>query len=124
LFGEVGFDVGLQYLTFLSQIPCLSFPVGWVGRLHHLSGDGDLNLNTSLDVDDDLLDDLGGGVKVDQALVDPVIAVSSAKVPLMSNESQAKPSQCSSSRKRIPKRLHCTTRSLLSLMPCITHLIS
>jgi hypothetical protein len=61
-----------------SNPACLSFPVGWVGRLHHLSGDGDLNLNTSLDVDDDLLDDLGGGVKVDQALVDPVIAVSSA----------------------------------------------
>lgn len=29
----------------------------------HLSGDGDLDLDTSLDVDDDLLDDLGGGVK-------------------------------------------------------------
>jgi hypothetical protein len=29
----------------------------------HLSGNGDLNLNTGLDVDDDLLDNLGGGVK-------------------------------------------------------------
>ena len=29
----------------------------------HLSGNGDLNLNTGLDVDDDLLDDLSGGVK-------------------------------------------------------------
>jgi hypothetical protein len=27
----------------------------------HLSSNGDLNLNTSLDVDDDLLDGLGGG---------------------------------------------------------------
>ena len=36
----------------------------------HLSGDGDLDLDTSLDVDDDLLDDLGWGVQVDQALVD------------------------------------------------------
>lgn len=29
----------------------------------HLSGDGDLDLDTGLDVDDDLLDDLGGGVE-------------------------------------------------------------
>lgn len=29
----------------------------------HLSGNGDLNLNTGLDVDNDLLDDLSGGVK-------------------------------------------------------------
>jgi len=36
----------------------------------HLSGNGDLNLNTGLDVDDDLLDDLGRGVKVDKTLVD------------------------------------------------------
>jgi hypothetical protein len=35
-----------------------------------LCGNGDLNLNTSLDVDDDLLDNLGGGVEVDEALVD------------------------------------------------------
>lgn len=35
-----------------------------------LSSDGDLNLNTSLDVDDDLLDDLDGGVQVDETLVD------------------------------------------------------
>lgn len=34
-----------------------------------LSSDGDLNLNAGLDVDDDLLDDLGGGVQVDEALV-------------------------------------------------------
>ena len=27
----------------------------------HLSSNGDLNLNTGLDVDDDLLDGLGGG---------------------------------------------------------------
>jgi hypothetical protein len=31
-----------------------------------LCGDGDLNLNTGLDVDDDLLDNLGGGVEVDE----------------------------------------------------------
>ena len=37
-----------------------------------LGSDGDLNLDTSLDVDDDLLDDLGGGVQVDQTLVDSV----------------------------------------------------
>lgn len=29
----------------------------------YLSSNGDLNLNTGLDVDDDLLDDLGGGVE-------------------------------------------------------------
>jgi hypothetical protein len=29
----------------------------------HLSGNGDLNLNTGLDVDDDLLDNLGGSVQ-------------------------------------------------------------
>lgn len=39
----------------------------------HLSGNGDLNLNTGLDVDDDLLDDLGRSVKVDQTLVDSVV---------------------------------------------------
>ena len=32
-----------------------------------LCGDGNLNLNTGLDVDDDLLDNLGGGVEVDEA---------------------------------------------------------
>lgn len=30
---------------------------------HHLSGDGDLDLDTGLDVDNDLLDDLGRGVE-------------------------------------------------------------
>jgi hypothetical protein len=35
-----------------------------------LSGNRDLNLDTSLDVDNDLLDDFGWGVKVDEALVD------------------------------------------------------
>lgn len=35
-----------------------------------LGSDGDLDLNASLDVDDDLLDDLGGGSQVDEALVD------------------------------------------------------
>jgi hypothetical protein len=32
-----------------------------------LCGDGDLDLNTGLDVDDDLLDDLGGRVEIDEA---------------------------------------------------------
>lgn len=35
-----------------------------------LSSNGDLDLNTSLDVDDDLLDDLGRGVQVNETLVD------------------------------------------------------
>ena len=87
-----------------SNPACLSFPVGWVGRLHHLSSDGDLNLNTSLDVDDDLLDDLGGGVKVDQALVDPVIAVLSAK---RSSDVKRKPAKLMQfSRERIPNEPH------------------
>ena len=30
-------------------------------------GNGDLDLNTGLDVDNDLLDDLGGGVQVDES---------------------------------------------------------
>jgi hypothetical protein len=90
----------------------LSFPIGWIGRNHHLSGNGNLNLNTSLDVDDDLLDDLGGGVKVDQALVDPVIAILSAKSPLISNESQAK--QMQFCRKRISQELHFPALCFLS----------
>lgn len=35
----------------------------------HLSSNGDLNLDTGLDVDDDLLDDLSGGVKAIDVLV-------------------------------------------------------
>ena len=35
--------------------------------VERLCGDSDLDLNTSLDVDDDLLDDLGRSVKVDEA---------------------------------------------------------
>jgi hypothetical protein len=35
-----------------------------------LCRNSDLNLNTGLDVDDDLLDNLGRGVQVDKALVD------------------------------------------------------
>lgn len=34
----------------------------------HLSSNGDLDLNTSLDVDDDLLDDLSGGVKAESSV--------------------------------------------------------
>ena len=33
----------------------------YLSSVVHLSSNGDLNLNTSLDVDDDLLDGLGGG---------------------------------------------------------------
>jgi hypothetical protein len=36
----------------------------------HLSSDGNLNLDTGLDVDDDLLDDLGWRIQINQALVD------------------------------------------------------
>jgi len=36
----------------------------------HLSSDGDLDLDTGLDVDDDLLDDLSWCVKINEALVD------------------------------------------------------
>lgn len=36
----------------------------------HLCGNSDLNLNTGLNVDDDLLDGLGGGKEVDKTLVD------------------------------------------------------
>jgi len=39
-------------------------------RNNRLCGNGDLNLNTGLDVDDDLLDDLSGGVEVNESLVD------------------------------------------------------
>ena len=35
----------------------------------HLSSNGDLNLDTGLDVDDDLLDDLSRGVKTIDVLV-------------------------------------------------------
>jgi hypothetical protein len=36
----------------------------------HLSSDGDFDLNTGLDVDDDLLDNLSRGVEIDETLVD------------------------------------------------------
>lgn len=39
-------------------------------RIVHLSSNGNLNLNTGLDVDDDLLDGLGGG---EQAVIGSVI---------------------------------------------------
>lgn len=38
----------------------------------HLGGNGNLNLNTSLDVDDDLLDDLGGGEEARKKHQQPV----------------------------------------------------
>jgi hypothetical protein len=39
-------------------------------KYSRLTSNSNLNLNTSLNVDDDLLDDLGGRVKVDKTLVD------------------------------------------------------
>lgn len=39
-------------------------------RGHRLSSNGNLNLDTSVNVDNDLLDNLGGGVEVDETLVD------------------------------------------------------
>lgn len=123
LFKMLGnFGLILQYLTCFSQILRLSFPNGW--KFHHLSGDGDLNLNTSLDVDDDLLDDLSGGVEVDQALVDSIVEISSAKVPIFSLSNEAKTR--SSSMKSPGNDSSRTTQ----LAPCffpsssITHLIS
>lgn len=54
-----------DHVSFLSlPTPKISF------SCLRLSSDGNLNLDTSLNVDDDLLDDLGGGVQVDEALVD------------------------------------------------------
>lgn len=41
--------------------------------LRALSSNGDFDLDTSLDVDDDLLDDLSWGVQVDQTLVDSTV---------------------------------------------------
>ncbi len=42
--------------------------------LHPLCSDGDLDLDTRLDVDDDLLDDLGWRIEIDQALVNPAMS--------------------------------------------------
>lgn len=38
-------------------------------RPHHLSSNGDLDLDTGIDVDNDLLDNLGGGSKAATKLV-------------------------------------------------------
>lgn len=43
---------------------------GHLDRQPHLSSNSDLDLDTSLNVDDDLLDDLGGRVQINEALVD------------------------------------------------------
>jgi hypothetical protein len=109
----------LQYLTYSSQNPALVFPhwLGW--KVQHLSGNGDLNLNTSLDVDDDLLDDLSGGVKVDQALVDSTIAILSAKSS--SNPKQKHSQAMQFSRKRISQEPQFPA---ISFKCIITHLIS
>ena len=40
-----------------------NYSVSYLSTSLHLSSNGDLNLDTSLDVDDDLLDDLSWGVK-------------------------------------------------------------
>lgn len=58
-------------LEALLVVPCLVMKPGTRApsqTIHssqrlHLSSNGDLNLNTGLDVDDDLLDNLGRGVK-------------------------------------------------------------
>lgn len=42
----------------------------------NLCGNGHLHLNTGLDVDDDLLDDLSGCVQVDETLVDSAVCIS------------------------------------------------
>lgn len=41
----------------------IAFPLDSVSTTVHLSSNRDLDLNTGLDVDDDLLDDLGRGVE-------------------------------------------------------------
>lgn len=53
-------------------------PLGASAVTNRLGSNGNLNLNTSLDVDDDLLDDLSGGVQVNQTLVDPAMQPLSA----------------------------------------------
>lgn len=42
----------------------------------NLCGNGHLHLDTGLDVDDDLLDDLSGCVQVDETLVDSAVCIS------------------------------------------------
>lgn len=51
----------------------VSFPVTLCTKTNPLSSNGDLNLDTGVDVDNDLLDDLSGGVKavVRQLVQDP-----------------------------------------------------
>jgi len=56
----------INYQLTITRISFTSFLL----LLSCLSSNGNLNLDTSLDVDDDLLDNLGGGRQVDQALVD------------------------------------------------------
>ena len=46
-----------QYIVYLSRLHVPS------GRIARLSGNGDLDLDTGIDVDDDLLDDLSRGVE-------------------------------------------------------------
>jgi hypothetical protein len=65
-------DVGSIPMDYVSPLLRLfPSPLSCPSGQHHLCGNSDLNLDASLNVDDDLLDDLGGGVQVDQALVDP-----------------------------------------------------
>ena len=45
-------------------------PGSLLEKTYRLTSNSNLNLNTSLDVDNDLLDNLGGGVEVDETLVD------------------------------------------------------
>ena len=50
--------------------------------IDHLCSNGDLDLNTSLNIDDDLLDDLSRRIQVDQTLVDPVLALAQISSPI------------------------------------------
>lgn len=68
----VGFGSGntKPLLAFAAVASCPPLPFFGQSNQPNLSSNGDLNLDTGLDVDNDLLDDLGGGGQVDKALVD------------------------------------------------------
>jgi hypothetical protein len=61
----------------------VSFPTLHISRVRivveRLCGDSDLDLDTGLDVDDDLLDDLGRSVEIDETC--PVVLTSARNVP-------------------------------------------
>jgi len=71
LIGE-GWHIGvmefaISYLRTVQPTPEIHVSHPWFRHMP-LSRDRDLNLNTSFDVDDDLLDDLGGSVQVNEPL--------------------------------------------------------